>query len=167
MPLSITPRRIAMSIAATLLVLAQPFGASPAGAQQYLKAGTLTCDVSGGIGLILGSSKQVSCRFVPDRAGPPERYAGSINKIGLDIGFTGQGVIVWLVLASASGYQPYALAGDYAGLSADASVGVGVGANALIGGSGRGIVLQPISVQAQTGINLAVGIGALTLRAVD
>ena len=43
-------------------------------------------------------------------------------------------------------------------------MGLGVGANALVGGSEHSIALQPVSVQAQQGINVAVGISALSLR---
>ena len=64
-------------------------------------------------------------------------------------------------------YQPGALAGSYGGLSAEATVGVGVGANALIGGSSKTFVLQPLSVQAQEGLNLAIGFTDFELHAVN
>jgi Protein of unknown function (DUF992) len=57
-----------------------------------------------------------------------------------------------------------ALAGHYAGASAEATVGAGVGVNALIGGSNRTVMLQPVSVQGQEGLNLAVGVAGLDLR---
>ena len=73
--------------------------------------------------------------------------------------------MVWAVYAATSG-GPAALAGTYAGASAEASVGAGLGANVLVGGSNRTIALQPLSVQGQTGVNLAVGVTGLTLNAV-
>ena len=58
---------------------------------------------------------------------------------------------------------PGSLAGGYAGGTASATVGVGIGANALIGGSGNTIALQPLSLEGSTGLNVAAGIGAMTL----
>jgi hypothetical protein len=55
------------------------------------------------------------------------------------------------------------LAGTYAGVSADAAAGLGVGANALIGGSNNTVALQPLSLEGQLGVNLALGVSALTL----
>jgi hypothetical protein len=98
----------------------------------------------------------------PER-GRPQLYAGRISKLGLDIGITGRTVIIWGVLTSQVGVRYGALAGSYGGVSAEATLGVGLGANALIGGTGRAFVLQPFSVQAQTGLNLAAGITGLTL----
>jgi hypothetical protein len=51
-----------------------------------------------------------------------------------------------------------------AGASAEVSVGGGVGANMLVGGSFRTIELQPFTVQEQTGINLAAGIAEIELH---
>src|SRR6266849_3506504 len=120
----------------------------PASAQDRVKAGTLTCDISAGIGLIVGSQKQVSCMFTPSQPGPREVYLGTINKFGLDIGATTGGEMVWAVYAPTS--RRYgALAGLYTGASAEATVGLGPGANVLLGGSSRTITLQPFSIQGQ------------------
>ena len=127
-----------------------------------VKAGVLKCDVSGGWGLILGSSKDVNCVYSPP-GGPPERYTGKISKFGVDIGYQQSSVIVWGVIAPTAEVKPGALAGDYAGATGGASVGVGAGANVLVGGSNKTISLQPVSVEGSTGLNVAGGIGALTL----
>lgn len=128
-----------------------------------IKLGVLECIVAPGIGLIIASSKSLTCTFKPD-AFAPETYTGRISKVGIDIGITGRAVIVWAVFAAQAGYKPGSLAGTYVGVSAQASVALGVGANALVGGSGKSIALQPLSVQAQTGLNLAAGIAGMTLR---
>lgn len=143
------------------------FIAVPAQAQQGVELGMLDCVVAGGAGFIIGSTKDVSCTYKPaDPALAAEQYAGSINKFGLDVGVTGTTMMQWLVLApAANAYAPGALAGDYAGASAEATAGVGVGANVLVGGSERSFTLQPVSVQAQTGLNLAVGVAQFQLRA--
>jgi Protein of unknown function (DUF992) len=138
----------------------------PASTQaQRAKVGTLTCDISGGIGLIIASQKQVQCLFTPSEPGPREVYVGSIRKFGLDLGATAGGEMVWSVYAPTSG-RVAALAGIYAGATAEATVGAGIGANVLIGGSDRTIALQPVSVQGQTGLNVAAGVAELELRPV-
>jgi uncharacterized protein DUF992 len=127
------------------------------------KAGTLTCDISAGIGLIITSKKNVTCMFTPSQPGPREVYTGSISKFGLDLGATAGGEMIWTVYAP-SNRRFGALAGQYGGASAEATVGAGVGANVLVGGSNRTVSLQPVSVQGQTGLNLAVGVAGLELR---
>jgi len=147
-------------IAATIFVAA---AAQPSLAQQPAKVGTLTCDISGGVGLIVTSKKTMACTFAPSKGGK-EVYVGSISKFGLDIGATGKGRMIWAVFAPTS-RKAGALAGTYAGGSAEATVGAGLGANVLVGGSDRTISLQPVSVQGQSGLNLAVGVSGLELRA--
>jgi hypothetical protein len=127
------------------------------------RAGTLSCDISGGIGMIIGSQKDVTCMFTPASRGPREVYVGTISKFGLDVGATAGGEMVWAVYAPSS--RKYgALAGHYGGASGEATVGAGVGANVLVGGSNRTVTLQPVSVQGQAGLNLAVGVANLELR---
>lgn len=137
--------------------------APSANAQSNVAVGTLTCTGGEGVGLVLGSKKYYNCSFSAN-AGRRENYSGTVTKIGLDIGITGQTVMVWTVLAATNDLSPRVLAGTYAGAAAEASVGVGGGANVLIGGSSNSIVLQPVSVQGQTGLNIAVGVAGLTLR---
>jgi len=133
-------------------------------AQDRTKVGALTCDISGGIGMIIASKKQVTCLFTPSAQNAPrEVYTGSITKFGLDLGATSGGEMVWSVLAP-SDRKYGALAGNYGGASAEATVGIGAGANVLVGGSNRTVTLQPVSVQGQTGLNLAVGVSGLELR---
>jgi hypothetical protein len=130
---------------------------------QNVQVGTLTCDVAGGVGLVLGSRKDVVCTY-QNAAGGTEIYDGSISKLGVDIGVTGRSVIVWNVFAPSGQVVHGALSGSYVGATAQATLGAGVGANALIGGSRRSIALQPVSVSAQEGVNVAAGAADLTLR---
>ena len=127
-----------------------------------MQVGQLSCSVSSGVGLIVGSQRNVSCNFKPDN-GPPEAYTGTMTKIGLDVGFTTGSAIIWAVFAGTNRYVGM-LSGTYTGAQAEATVGAGVGANALIGGSNRSVALQPLSVQGQTGLNVAAGIGSLELH---
>jgi hypothetical protein len=138
-------------------------GGAPAAAQGNVQVGTLTCNVSGGWGFVFGSSKAVRCIFAR-AGGRPEHYAGSINKFGVDIGYTQGGVLVWGVFAPSGGLAPGALSGNYVGATGSATVGVGAGANVLVGGSNRTISLQPVSIEGNTGLNVAAGIGSISLR---
>lgn len=151
-----------MILAAAALMLS----AAPALAQSRVELGVLDCLIEGGAGFVVGSSKQLSCTFKPaDDARPPENYFGAVTKFGLDVGVTNATLMQWLVLApTTDAYAPGALAGDYIGATAEASAGVGGGANLLVGGSNQTFTLQPVSVQAQTGLNLAVGVSKFELR---
>lgn len=137
---------------------------SAAEARAYTKVGTLDCAIAPGIGFVVGSSKQVDCIFTPSTPGwRRERYFGVIDKFGLDIGATAAGRLVWHVHADTTARR-HALAGRYSGATAEATIGGGLGANALYGGSSRTVSLQPISLQGQAGLNVAAGVAELTLE---
>lgn len=133
--------------------------AAPAG----IKVGTLTCNVAGGMGFIFGSTKDLACSYEPTKA-RAEHYTGTISKWGVDIGYTSKAKLVWAVFAPTSDVRPGALEGEYAGATAQATIGVGLGANVLVGGLDKSIALQPLSVQGQTGLNVAAGIGQISLK---
>jgi hypothetical protein len=151
------------SRAATIILASFSFAAPALAAPHGINVGSLVCNVSSGWGFIFGSSKDLHCTFRQNdkRA---VHYTGSISKFGVDIGYTEGGVLVWDVVAPSSDVRPGSLTGDYSGASADATVGVGVGANALIGGLDKSIALQPLSVQGNEGLNVAAGIGEISLR---
>ncbi|MEI9996296.1 MAG: DUF992 domain-containing protein [Rhizomicrobium sp.] len=132
---------------------------APAG----IKVGSLTCNVSSGFGLIFGSSKELKCTYAPN-SGSGEHYTGTFSKYGVDIGYADSAVLVWGVVAPTSDVRAGSLEGDYAGATAGATVVVGLGANVLIGGLDKSIALQPVSVQGNTGLNIAAGIGVITLK---
>lgn len=144
--------------AAIAAILAMAGPADAAG----VKVGVLTCHVSSGWGFIFGSSKDLRCDFTNSRYA--ERYVGTVSKFGVDIGYTSGGVLVWDVFAPTAGIRRGALAGSYGGATASATVGVGAGANVLVGGSGRSFSLQPVSIEGNSGLNVAAGIGQITLR---
>jgi hypothetical protein len=151
------------SLAAAGAVLAALLGNQPAQAQSRVEVGVLTCQARGSTGFIIGSTRNLRCRF--QRPGRDEFYRGTVSKLGLDIGSTKQASIAWAVLAPTANLPPRSLNGTYGGVGAEATVGVGLGANALVGGSRRSIILQPLSVQAQQGLNIAAGVQSLELRA--
>ena len=145
---------------ATALVAA----ATAAMAQQgRVEVGALECRGST-TSFIVGSVTDLSCVFRASDNSPPEPYHATLRRAGVDIGFPQQIVVGWVVLAPTRGIQRGDLAGTYVGAAASATVGLGVGANALIGGSNNTIALQPLSGQAQTGLSVAAGIAGLDLR---
>jgi hypothetical protein len=135
-----------------------------ASAQNSGQIGTLSCDVSRGIGMFVVEKQTLSCVFNDGRNGTVENYTGSIEEFGVALGEVASAHLVWGVVAATSGPPVGALAGTYAGVGANASIGVGAGANVLVGGSGRAFSLQPISVEGQEGINIAGGITTVTLK---
>ncbi|MEX1082969.1 MAG: DUF992 domain-containing protein [Xanthobacteraceae bacterium] len=137
--------------------------AAPALAQSGTHTGVLECTGGKNTSFIVGSTASLNCTFRPN-VGGQESYTAAVRRVGLDVGFTDKSVVTWAVIAS----QPVArggLAGSYGGVSANAAVGIGAGANALVGGSDKSITLQPLSVQGQTGLNVAAGVTSLELRA--
>jgi hypothetical protein len=152
-------RFVTFALAAAIPVMV----AASASAEERTQVGDLTCDISGGLGLIFGSQKTLNCTFMPSIPGPVERYAGTLTKLGVDIGATAGGVMVWLVYAPTT-RRAGALAGSYGGATAEATVVGGLGANVLLVGSNRTVELQPVSVQGQTGLNIAAGVAGIDLN---
>lgn len=151
--------------AAALAASALALGAAPAAAQTRIQVGTLVCQMAPNVAFIIGSIREMSCTLRPAFRGVPRTsYTGQVRRFGLDIGVNGQGTLMWTVLAPTRKISPNDLRGTYVGASANAAFGVGLGANALVGGSRNTIALQPLSVEAQTGVNLALGVADLTLR---
>lgn len=145
--------------AAVICVAAFPAQAAPHG----VKVGELTCGVASGWGFVFGSSKDLRCVFRQNNR-KAVHYSGSISKFGVDIGYTEGGVLIWGVVAPTSDMRPGALEGDYVGASASATAGVGVGANVLVGGFDKSFSLQPLSVSGNKGLNVAAGIGSISLK---
>lgn len=145
-------------LAAGLVALA----ATPASAQARVRTGTLRCSVSPGVAVVIGS-RTLSCTFRSTR-GYRESYSGRLTKVGFNFGVTGRGVLVWGVFEPAG--RHHVIDGTYVGATGEASLGPGIGANALIGGTNDSVALQPLSVQGQTGVNVALGGASLTLQRV-
>ena len=149
-----------LSALGLITVAGMTFG-TPAQAKD-VTVGVMTCDTASGFGYVLGSSHDLHCTLLP-AAGAPEHYAGSISKFGVDIGYVQSAVIVWTVIAPTVGLPPGSLTGIYGGATASVMVGVGVGANVLVGGSNDTISLQPVSIEGGTGLNVAGGFASLSL----
>jgi hypothetical protein len=136
---------------------------TPADAQRdRVQADSLECSFSSSIGLVVASQRNIACNYKPN-GGPPEAYVGTMTRVGLDIGITGGGAIIWAVFSGTNRYVGM-LAGTYVGASAEMTIAAGLGANALVGGSNRSVALQPLSVQGQVGLDIAAGVSSLELH---
>ena len=150
----------------SVLVVGVLLGTVSANAQgSTTRAGVLTCRTSASVGLIVGSHQRLRCQLKAD-AGWTQNYAGAINRVGMDLGVKAGGVMTWLVMGQTSAIPHEALTGKFVGASGGISAGVGVGANVLVGGTRKSISLQPLSVEGQVGVNLALGVAAMTLQPV-
>ena len=137
-------------------------------AETSINIGSLRCSVAPGMGMLVTSSKDLQCDYTALGGQYREHYAGVIRKFGFDLGPTRDGVLIWDVFAPSGGPAAGALTGQYIGGAASATIGVGLGANALVAivgpSNGRSITLQPLSTQAQTGLNVSAGVASMTLR---
>jgi hypothetical protein len=151
-------RLYAVALAAALVTVT-----SPASAQSRVEAGVLECR-GGTTSFIVGSVTDLDCVFRQSGSGMTDRYRAIIRRAGVDIGLPQQVAVAWAVFAPTRRIGYGDLAGNYVGASASATLGVGLGANALVGGSGNTFALQPVSLQGQVGLSVAAGIAGLELR---
>jgi len=132
--------------------------------QSWTQVGSLSCRVDPNIGFIIVGHQPMECLFTPNTQTPPQAYDGAINTVGLNVGISAGGMLGWAVFAPTTGVPAGALAGDYVGVSGDIGIGVGAGANVLLGGSDRTIALQPLSLQGSVALNVVLGVSSLKLR---
>ena len=157
-------KRILVVVALALVALASP--ARTKAQPSWTQVGVLTCRLNPSIGFVIAGHQSMECNYQPAGPFPPQPYEGAFNMIGLNIGVTAGGILSWTVFAPTTGMPAGALAGEYVGASADVGLGIGAGANVLVGGSGRSVALQPLSLEGSVAINVAAGVSMLTLRAV-
>lgn len=150
---------VSFAFAAMTAIAATSF----ATAQSRVKTGVLECRGGASIGLVIGSSSMLTCVYRGENRFE-DQYVGIVRKVGLDLGITKEVSLTWIVFAPTGRVGPGDLVGTYSGVSGSASIGVGLGANALLGGSNNSVALQPLSVQGQTGLNIQAGLEGLELR---
>jgi hypothetical protein len=154
---------ISRNVSRIVAMLAVTFAGAGVASAESAKVGALQCHISGGTGMILMENQALDCVF-RDSAGHSSHYIGRMTNVGVNIGISGPGRLVWAVLAATSDVAPGALAGDYVGAAGSVAVGAGAGGAILVGGSNKTISLQPISVSAETGLNLSAGLGNISLQ---
>ena len=155
--------KLAAHAAVAAMVCGLAFGASTA-ARADVAAGSLSCRGGGAVGMVVTSVHLFDCIFRPANGAPPHHYEARIRKVGLDLGFTRAEAIGWLVFAATPRVGPGDLAGRYGGLQANATVGVGVGGNGLVGGWAIPLRSSPSAFRGQTGLSVAGGFEGLELR---
>ena len=134
-------------------------------AKSGVKAGVLKCQVESGWGFVFGSTRDIQCLYTPEAGTRADRYKGTIKDFGINIGYLESGVMIWIVVAPTNDVGAGALAGSYGGVSAEVAVLFGLGAKILVGGFEDSIALQPVSIQGSVGMNIALGIASLELKA--
>ena len=147
------------------LVAAQPAAAT----ETKSEVGILTCTTVEGTGsnYLIHSTVDVKCQFVAGN-GKTEFYKGETGiGLGIALNIKVQSTLKYTVFSSQTGDNAlnHGLAGKYGGAKMAATVGVGIGAAALVGGSGDSFTLNPIAIEASTGIFGAEG-GAAYLHIV-
>jgi hypothetical protein len=156
----ITPMRLS-TLTIALAALVASFAS--ANALPPVRAGILQCQGGRNVGFVVGSVTGLECVFQSEGR-RPEPYIATVRRYGVDLGFTEQTRFSWAVNAPAGRVGRGDLAGDYGGVGANASVVVGFGGNFLVGGPANSYALQPISVQGQTGLNVAAGVADIELQ---
>jgi hypothetical protein len=151
---------LASVASATLLAF---FATAIAQQPMRVQVGVLECRGGSSLGFIVGSVTNLGCVLRLNGA-PDDTYVATIRKVGLDLGITQESALAWAVYAPVARLGPGDLSGHYAGAQGSASIGIGLGGNVLVGGSANSIALQPLSVQGQVGLNLALGVAELELR---
>ncbi len=136
---------------------------SQAQSQQGVQLGVLNCRGGASVGFVVGSVTNLGC-VLTGTGRPDQPYVATIRKVGLDLGITEETALSWAVFAPVNYSGPGDISGNYAGAQGSASVGVGVGANVLVGGSQNSIALQPLSLQGSVGLSVAAGLQSLELR---
>lgn len=134
-----------------------------ANALSPVRAGILQCQGGQNVGFVVGSVTSLECVF-QSQGRRPEPYVATVRRFGLDLGVTEQTQFSWAVSAPTVRIGRGELTGNYGGVGANASVGIGGGGNFLVGGPANSYALQPISVQGQTGLNVAAGVADIELQ---
>ena len=156
------------TLALALMLTVAGAGAALA-ADPGVKLGVLRCEqVPGsGINLLIHSTVNVRCQFTSVTGGTPARYQGETGiGLGIDLNWNKTESIAFTVFGASANVAPgsYPLAGKYIGGRASASVGVGTGVQALVGGSGNQFSLQPLAIESARGVGVAAGLGYLYLE---
>ena len=154
--------KVIVSVTA-LLTLTSPLLAQ---SQDWAKVGGLSCAMAPTIGLLVVSEQKLNCTFTPSGSYPPEHYAGTMGTVGIDVGVIGGGLLAWAVYMPTEGPPQGSLAGTHSCSNTTARPAIGAGANVLLGGSARSVMLQPISVEGSVGVEVTLGVAALTLQSV-
>lgn len=133
-------------------------------ANSRIYIGSLTCNVGGSTGYVLASRKTLDCVFLNKDGTQSAQYTGSIDKVGVDIGYTKAVHTIWRVYSLGSDRGPYNLGGTYVGEQGTVAAGQQAGGNWIYGGPNAEVGMVASGVVQDAGYNLATGIAAMTIK---
>jgi hypothetical protein len=166
-------KKVAIAVATAALALAagacmqqsSPQQLNAANANSRIYIGSLTCNIAGGTGYVLGSSKSMDCVFLANDGVHSAQYTGTINKVGIDIGYTKAVHTIWRVYSLGSNRGPRDLSGTYVGEQTSVvAAGSQAGGNWLYGGPNAEIGMVASGIVKDAGYNLATGIAEMNLK---
>jgi hypothetical protein len=126
--------------------------------------GSLSCNVGGSTGYVLASTKSLDCVFLNKDGTQSAQYTGTIDKVGVDIGYTKAVHTIWRVYSLGSDRGPTNLGGTYVGEQGTAAAGNQAGGNWIYGGPNAEVGMLASGIVQDAGYNLAAGIAAMTIK---
>jgi hypothetical protein len=138
-----------------------------ASAQQspLVAAGTLECKGGPSVGFVVGSQTNLTCLYHRPRHRRPLAYMATVHRAGVDLGVTNSWALAWDVMTPTGRSPRGGLAGSYGGAGSSISIGGGAASNAVVGGPGNAVSLQPRPVNGVTGLALAFGFQGMDIKA--
>jgi len=156
-------RSVFAALAIAPVLLAGSLSASYA-QQPLVPAGLLECRGGPSVGMVVGSQTQFSCLLHRPHRRHVERYVATVNRVGVDLGVTNSWALAWDVFTPTGRVPRGGLTGNYGGAGSSISLGTGAASNAVVGGPGNMVSLQPRPVPGVTGLALAFGFQGMDLR---
>ena len=133
-------------------------------ANSRIYIGSLSCNVGGSTGYVLASRKTLDCVFLAKDGIQSAQYTGTIDKVGIDIGYTKAVHTIWRVYSLGSDRGPSDLSGTYVGEQGTVAAGSQAGGNWIYGGPNAEIGMVASGVVKDAGYNLATGVAAMTIK---
>ena len=160
--------RAKLSALALLALVATETGAGAATSFPFApmrQAGTLTCAVEPGVGIVFGSTRATRCAFVSNRGGFTQSYNGRLDRAGIDLGMTSGQTIAWRVMTPGGASRSSMLDGFFAGPSAEATLFGGPGSQLSFVVGGDRVVLEPVMYSGHAGLSFALGEARMAIGA--
>ena len=155
---------LALSMGACSLQQSSPQQLNTTNANSRIYIGSLTCNVGGSTGYVLGSAKPLDCVFLGKDGVSTAQYTGTIDKVGIDIGYTKAVHTIWRVYSLGSDRGVTQIGGTYVGEQGTVAAGNQAGGNWIYGGPNAEIGMVSSGVIKDAGYNLATGVAAMTIR---
>jgi hypothetical protein len=155
---------LAASVAGCTMSQSSPQQLNTTNANSRIYIGSLSCNVGGSTGYVLASRKTLDCVFLNKEGTESAQYTGSIDKVGIDIGYTRAVHTIWRVYSLGSVRGPNNLGGTYVGEQGTVAAGSQAGGNWIYGGPNAEVGMLASGVVQDAGYNLATGIAEMTLK---